>query len=58
MYASPMSEPEKQRCAAALPMTSTPVGADTPAGSADKGLLKIPAPPAPGVRSVGSEPPA
>ncbi|MFD3653677.1 hypothetical protein [Streptomyces sp. NPDC058620] len=48
----PMSESEKQRCAAARPMTSTPVGADAPAGSADKGLLEIPAPTAPGVRTV------
>ncbi|MFF8479432.1 hypothetical protein [Streptomyces antibioticus] len=43
----PMSEAEKQRCAAARPMTATPVGADTPAGSADKGLLEIPPPTAP-----------
>ncbi|WP_338493229.1 hypothetical protein [Streptomyces sp. SJL17-4] len=47
----PMSEAEKQRCAAARPMTTTPVGADAPASSSDKGLLKIPAPTAPGVRS-------
>ncbi|MFD9050127.1 hypothetical protein [Streptomyces zaomyceticus] len=47
----PMSEAEKQRCAAARPMTTTPVGADAPASSSDKGLLKIPAPPAPGARS-------
>ncbi|WP_435973702.1 hypothetical protein [Streptomyces sp. Qhu_M48] len=48
----PMSEAEKQRCAAARPMTTTPVGADAPASSSDKGLLKIPAPTAPGVRSA------
>ncbi|MCX5393608.1 hypothetical protein [Streptomyces sp. NBC_00094] len=48
----PMSEAEKQRCAAARPMTTTPVGADAPASSSDKGLLKIPAPTAPGARSV------
>ncbi|MEV6246207.1 hypothetical protein AB0M38_08390 [Streptomyces sp. NPDC051742] len=47
----PMSQAEKQRCAAARPMTTTPVGADAPASSSDKGLLKIPAPTAPGVRS-------
>ncbi|WP_395364199.1 hypothetical protein ACHGLA_27455 [Streptomyces sp. YH02] len=47
----PMSEAEKQRCAAARPMTTTPVGADAPASSSDKGLLKIPAPTAPGARS-------
>lgn len=47
----PMAESEKQRCAAARPMTSTPVGADTPASSADKGLLEIAPPTAPGVRS-------
>ncbi|MEV4943177.1 hypothetical protein [Streptomyces zaomyceticus] len=47
----PMSEAEKQRCAAARPMTTTPVGADAPASSSDKGLLKTPAPTAPGARS-------
>ncbi|MFG2836205.1 hypothetical protein ACGFYE_14575 [Streptomyces zaomyceticus] len=47
----PMSEAEKQRCAAARPMTTTPVGADAPASDSDKGLLKTPAPTAPGVRS-------
>ncbi|MFI0985908.1 hypothetical protein [Streptomyces exfoliatus] len=47
----PMSEAEKQRCTAARPMATTPVGADAPASSSDKGLLKIPAPTAPGVRS-------
>lgn len=48
----PMSESEKQRCAAARPMTTTPVGADAPAGSADKGLLEIPPPTAPGGRAI------
>ncbi|WP_393061967.1 hypothetical protein [Streptomyces sp. LN549] len=48
----PMSESEKQRCAASRPMTSTPVGADAPAGSADKGMDDIPAPTAPGVRAL------
>ncbi|MFG3042871.1 hypothetical protein ACGFYZ_38830 [Streptomyces sp. NPDC048330] len=47
----PMSEAEKQRCAAARPMTTTPVGADAPASSSDKGLLRTPAPTAPGVRA-------
>ncbi|APE24309.1 MULTISPECIES: hypothetical protein [Streptomyces] len=46
----PMSEAEKQRCAAARPMTTTPVGADAPASSSDKGLLRVPAPTAPGAR--------
>ncbi|MGW8765261.1 hypothetical protein ACWGN5_22440 [Streptomyces sp. NPDC055815] len=40
----PMSEAEKQRCAAARPMTTTPVGADAPASSSDKGLLRTKAP--------------
>ncbi|MFF0477376.1 hypothetical protein [Streptomyces sp. NPDC004284] len=48
----PMSEAEKQRCAASRPMTTTPVGADAPASSSDKGLLKTPAPTAPGVRAA------
>ncbi|MFI6420935.1 hypothetical protein ACIBG6_26460 [Streptomyces sp. NPDC050842] len=48
----PMSEAEKQRCAAARPMTTTPVGADAPASSSDKGLLRTPAPTAAGARSV------
>jgi hypothetical protein len=47
----PMSEAEKQRCAAARPMTTTPVDAGAPAGSSDKGLLKSPAPTAAGVRA-------
>ncbi|MFE9814524.1 hypothetical protein [Streptomyces sp. NBC_00236] len=46
-----MSESEKQRCAAARPMTTTPVGADAPAGSADRGMDDIPVPTAPGVRT-------
>ncbi|MCX5001066.1 hypothetical protein OHB05_00275 [Streptomyces sp. NBC_00638] len=50
----PMSEAEKQRCAAARPMTTTPVSADSPASSADKGLLEIPPPTAPGVRAGGA----
>ena len=48
----PMSEAEKQRCAAARPMTTTPVGADAPASSSDKDLLRTPAPTAPGARTV------
>ncbi|MFE7778187.1 hypothetical protein ACFU5O_30680 [Streptomyces sp. NPDC057445] len=52
----PMTESEKQRCAAARPMTTTPVGADDPASSADKGLLDIPAPTAPGDRTARSVP--
>ncbi|MCZ0981538.1 hypothetical protein O1L60_28495 [Streptomyces diastatochromogenes] len=44
----PMSEAEKQRCAASRPMTTTPVGADAPASSSDKGLLKTTVP---GVRA-------
>ncbi|MFF3608453.1 hypothetical protein [Streptomyces sp. NPDC002463] len=47
----PMSEAEKQRCGAARPMTTTPVGAAAPASSSDKGLLKTPAPTAAGVRA-------
>lgn len=47
----PMSEAEKQRCAAARPMTTTPVGASEPASSSDKGLLKTSAPTAPGARA-------
>ncbi|MEU6167452.1 hypothetical protein [Streptomyces tanashiensis] len=47
----PMSEAEKQRCAASRPMTTTPVGADAPASASDKGLVRTPAPAAPGVRS-------
>ncbi|MCD2463988.1 MULTISPECIES: hypothetical protein [unclassified Streptomyces] len=47
----PMSETEKQRCAAARPMTTTPVGADAPASSSDKGLLKSPASRAADVRA-------
>ncbi|MGW6395790.1 hypothetical protein ACWFR1_36015 [Streptomyces sp. NPDC055103] len=53
----PMSEAEKRRCAAARPMTTTPVGVDAPASSSDKGLLRAPAPTAPGVRTAhGSAP--
>jgi hypothetical protein len=52
----PMSESEKQRCASARPMTTTPVGAGDPAGSADKGLLKTPAPTAPGARAARTVP--
>ncbi|MDV5148789.1 hypothetical protein R1T08_32710 [Streptomyces sp. SBC-4] len=48
----PMSEAEKQRCAAARPMTTTPVDAGAPASSSDKGLLRTPAPTAAGTRSV------
>ncbi|KQX12796.1 hypothetical protein ASC82_16740 [Streptomyces sp. Root431] len=48
----PMSEAEKQRCAAARPMTTTPVGADAPASTSDKGLLKTSAPTATTARSV------
>ncbi|MEU4064745.1 hypothetical protein AB0F25_20410 [Streptomyces wedmorensis] len=47
----PMSEAEKQRCATARPMTTTPVGASEPASSSDKGLLKTLAPTAPGARA-------
>ncbi|MFB6841699.1 hypothetical protein [Streptomyces sp. NPDC056361] len=47
----PMSEAEKQRCAASRPMTTTPVGADAAASSSDKGLLTMPPPTAPGVRA-------
>ncbi|MFD7980952.1 hypothetical protein [Streptomyces sp. NPDC059071] len=36
----PMSEAEKQRCAAARPTTTTPVDAGSAAYSSDKGLLK------------------
>ncbi|MEV8629489.1 hypothetical protein [Streptomyces sp. NPDC051079] len=39
----PMAEAEKQRCAAARPMTTTPVDAGAAAYSSDKGLLKVPA---------------
>ncbi len=52
----PMAEAEKQRCAAARPMTTTPAGADTAAGSADKGLLEIPPPTAPSLRPARSIP--
>ncbi|MEV7541099.1 hypothetical protein [Streptomyces sp. NPDC089915] len=52
----PMAEAEKQRCAAARPMTTTPVGGDTPAASADKGLLEIPPPTGPSVRPGRSVP--
>ncbi|MFF6778865.1 hypothetical protein ACFY8W_35680 [Streptomyces sp. NPDC012637] len=49
----PMSEAEKQRCAAARPMTTTPVDAGSAAYSSDKGLLKVAAPAAPAAsRSV------
>ncbi|MEX0171820.1 hypothetical protein [Streptomyces sp. LMG1-1-1.1] len=48
----PMSEAEKQRCAAARPMTTTPVGATAPASSSDKGLLRTSAPTAPGARAL------
>ncbi|MFE3645653.1 hypothetical protein ACFXOM_32560 [Streptomyces sp. NPDC059169] len=51
-----MSESEKQGCTAARPMTSTPVGADAPAGSADKGLPEIPPPTAPGGRALRTIP--
>ncbi|KQX56143.1 MULTISPECIES: hypothetical protein [unclassified Streptomyces] len=47
----PMTVAEKQRCTAARPSTNTPVDAAAPAASSDKGLLKIPAPTAPGVRA-------
>ncbi|MDV9191352.1 hypothetical protein R6L23_24635 [Streptomyces sp. SR27] len=47
----PMTEAEKQRCTAARPSTTTPVDAGAPASSSDKGLLRIPAPMAPGARS-------
>ncbi|MFE3496114.1 hypothetical protein ACFXOS_24055 [Streptomyces sp. NPDC059175] len=52
----PMSKSEKQGCTAARPMTSTPVGADAPAGSADKGLPEIPPPTAPGGRALRTIP--
>ncbi|MFD8633438.1 hypothetical protein [Streptomyces sp. NPDC059656] len=52
----PMAEAEKQRCAAARPMTTTPVGSDAPAASADKGLLEISPPTAPSVRPARSIP--
>ncbi|WP_327370817.1 hypothetical protein [Streptomyces sp. NBC_01217] len=50
----PMSEVEKQRCAASRPMTSTPVGAGSAASSADKGQLDVPT--APGVRALRTVP--
>lgn len=37
----PMSEAEKQRCAAARPMTTTPVGADSAAHASDKGIRTV-----------------
>ncbi|MFJ8162286.1 hypothetical protein ACIRBY_15335 [Streptomyces sp. NPDC096136] len=52
----PMAEAEKQRCAAARPMTTTPVGGDAPAASADKGLLEISPPTQPSVRPARSIP--
>ncbi|MFG2629410.1 hypothetical protein [Streptomyces sp. NPDC048473] len=52
----PMSEAEKQRCAASRPMTSTPVGADSAASSADKGQLNVGTPTAPGVRALRTVP--
>ncbi|WP_405820999.1 hypothetical protein OG705_15270 [Streptomyces sp. NBC_00838] len=52
----PMSAAEKQRCAAERPMTTTPVGADSPASSTDKGLLEIPAPTSAGVRAAATTP--
>ncbi|MFF3121041.1 TetR/AcrR family transcriptional regulator [Streptomyces sp. NPDC057908] len=52
----PMSEAEKQRCAASRPMTSTPVGADSAASSADKGRLNVKTPTAPGVRALRTVP--
>ncbi|MFJ1696181.1 hypothetical protein ACIOHC_13675 [Streptomyces sp. NPDC088252] len=52
----PMSEAEKQRCAASRPMTRTPVGADAAASCADKGRLNVGTPTAPGVRALRSVP--
>ncbi|MFD4942119.1 hypothetical protein ACFWNT_06165 [Streptomyces sp. NPDC058409] len=52
----PMSEAEKQRCAASRPMTSTPVGADSAASSADKGRLNVGTPTSPGVRALRTVP--
>ncbi|MFB6559147.1 hypothetical protein ACFCYH_09690 [Streptomyces sp. NPDC056400] len=52
----PMTETEKQRCVADRPTTTTPVGAGTPASSADKGLLEIPALTAPGTRAASTIP--
>ncbi|WP_416969635.1 hypothetical protein [Streptomyces sp. 4F14] len=49
----PMADAEKQRCMAARPMTTTPVGADAPASSTDKGLTGPSMPTAPGVRRIG-----
>ncbi|MDX2961312.1 hypothetical protein [Streptomyces acidiscabies] len=49
----PMSVAEKQRCSAARPMTMTPVGAEAPAWSADKGVTGPAAPTAAGVRRIG-----
>ncbi|MGW0585477.1 hypothetical protein ACWD25_58660, partial [Streptomyces sp. NPDC002920] len=52
----PMSEAEKQRCTAARPMTTTPVGAGNPAASADKGLVELPAPTTPSTRTAATTP--
>ncbi|MHC5902781.1 carbohydrate binding domain-containing protein [Streptomyces sp. S6] len=49
----PMTGAEKQRCMAARPMTTTPVGVDAPASSSDKGLTGPSAPTAAGVRRIG-----
>ncbi|MFB6520820.1 hypothetical protein [Streptomyces sp. NPDC056401] len=47
-----MTETEKQRCIADRPTTTTPVGASTPAPSADKGPQEILALTAPGTRAA------
>ncbi|XIE80482.1 hypothetical protein AB6O49_26255 [Streptomyces sp. SBR177] len=52
----PMSEAEKQRCAAERPMTTTPVGADSAAHSSDKGLLKTAVPAAAPARAIRTVP--
>ncbi|MET8506731.1 hypothetical protein ABZV60_19065 [Streptomyces sp. NPDC004787] len=52
----PMSEAEKQRCAAERPMTTTPVGADSAAHSSDKGLLKAALPAAASARAIRTVP--
>ncbi|MFB7861456.1 hypothetical protein [Streptomyces sp. NPDC056069] len=52
----PMSEAEKQRCAADRPMTTTPVGATGPAYSSDKGVRSVPVPVAQGVRGFRTVP--
>ncbi|MFF9843994.1 hypothetical protein [Streptomyces sp. NPDC013740] len=48
----PMSEAEKQRCAAARPMTTTPVDSGGAAYSSDKGLMKVAPPTARATRTV------